>query len=188
MTFDPLKKHVLHFFLFCYVNKSMYLCLHVSVSLFVSLSLPFFRSLTVSLGVFPILTPWEALLVWLALDWQRSWTVIPQRPAGPGRWSPWWRYTSSSFHCTQWQQHLLENSIFHHQLHISGFWFMGLPEGSTVKGGRQWHDGVDNRQEAEEEDEQQQTHVEVVGLGCLEHSLMGDVGGHDGPALVVHGA
>lgn len=62
------------------------------------------------------------------------------------------------------------------------------PEGSTVVGGRQRHDGVDHWQQAEEEDEQQQAHVEVVGLGGLEDPLVGNVGGHDGPALVIHGA
>lgn len=63
-----------------------------------------------------------------------------------------------------------------------------LPEGSTVEGGWQRHDGVDHWQQAEEEDEQQQAHVEVIGLGGLEDPLVGNVGGHDGPALVIHGA
>lgn len=63
-----------------------------------------------------------------------------------------------------------------------------LPEGSAVKGGRQRHDGVDDGQQAEEEDEQQQAHVEVVGLGGLEDPLVWNVGGHDGPALIIHGA
>ena len=62
-----------------------------------------------------------------------------------------------------------------------------LPEGPAVEGGRQGHDGVDHGQQAEEEDEQQQAHVEVVGLGGLEDPLVGHVGGHHRPALVVHG-
>lgn len=62
------------------------------------------------------------------------------------------------------------------------------PEGSAVKRRRESHDGVDHGQQAEEEDEQQKTHVEVIGLGGLEHSLMRDVCGHHGPTLVVHGA
>lgn len=63
-----------------------------------------------------------------------------------------------------------------------------LPEGPAVERRRQRHDGVDHGQQAEEEDEEEQPHVEVVGLGGLEDSLVRDVGCHDGPTLVVHGA
>lgn len=63
-----------------------------------------------------------------------------------------------------------------------------VPERPTVKGGGQSHYGVDNREEAEEENEEQQAHVEVVGLGGLEDSLVGHVTAHHCPTLVVHGA
>lgn len=37
-----------------------------------------------------------------------------------------------------------------------------LPEGSTVKGRWQGHNGVDHRHETEKEDEEEQSHVEVI--------------------------
>lgn len=63
-----------------------------------------------------------------------------------------------------------------------------VPEGTTVKRGRQSHDGVDNRQQAHEENQEQEAHIEVVGLGGLEDSRVGHVTAHYCPALVVHGA
>lgn len=65
---------------------------------------------------------------------------------------------------------------------------MVQPEGAAVKGGGQGHDGVDHRQQTQEEHQEQETHVEVVGLGGLKDSLVGDISGHHRPALVVHGA
>lgn len=63
-----------------------------------------------------------------------------------------------------------------------------VPEGPAVKGGREGHDGVGHRQEAEEQHQQQEPHVEVVGPGGFEHALVGDVAAHHSPALEVHGA
>lgn len=61
------------------------------------------------------------------------------------------------------------------------------PEWPAVKGGREGHDGVGHWQEAEEEHQQQEAHVEVVGTGGFEHTFMGDVAAHHRPALEVHG-
>lgn len=61
------------------------------------------------------------------------------------------------------------------------------PERAAVKGGREGHDGVGHRQKAEEEHQQQQAHVEVVGSGGFENTLVGDVAAHHCPALEVHG-
>lgn len=66
--------------------------------------------------------------------------------------------------------------------------YLSIPEGSAVKRRWQGHDGVDDRQQTEEEDEEEQTHIEVIGFGGLEDSFVGDVGGHHRPTLVVHGA
>lgn len=62
-----------------------------------------------------------------------------------------------------------------------------VPEWSTVKGGRQGHDGVSHRQQAEEQDQQQKSHVKVIRLGCFEDSFMRDIATHDSPALKIHG-
>lgn len=62
-----------------------------------------------------------------------------------------------------------------------------VPEGPAVKGGREGHDGVGHWQEAEEEHQQQEAHVEVVGPGGFEHALVGHVAAHHCPALEVHG-
>lgn len=61
------------------------------------------------------------------------------------------------------------------------------PEWPVVKGGRKGHDGVGHGQEAEEEHQQQEAHVEVVGAGGLEHAFVGDAAAHHRPALEVHG-
>ena len=61
------------------------------------------------------------------------------------------------------------------------------PEWPAVEGGRKGHDGVGHGQEAEEEHQQQEAHVEVVGAGGLEHAFMGDIAAHHRPALEVHG-
>lgn len=61
------------------------------------------------------------------------------------------------------------------------------PEWPAVEGGREGHDGVGHRQEAEEEHQKQEAHVEVVGSGGFEHALVGDVAAHHCPALEVHG-
>lgn len=61
------------------------------------------------------------------------------------------------------------------------------PEGATVERGWEGHDGVGHRQEAEEEHQQQQAHVEVVGPGGFKHTLVGHVAAHHCPALEVHG-
>ncbi len=60
------------------------------------------------------------------------------------------------------------------------------PEWATVEGWWQGHDGVNDRQQAEEQHEQQQAHVEVVGPWRLENSLMRNVTAHHCPALIVH--
>lgn len=62
-----------------------------------------------------------------------------------------------------------------------------LPERSTVKRGRQGHDGVSHRQEAEEQDQQQKSHIKIIGLGGFEDSLVRDIATHDSPALKIHG-
>lgn len=67
------------------------------------------------------------------------------------------------------------------------FGVLVVPERSTVKGGRQGHDGVSHRQQAEEEDQQQQSHVKIVRLGCFEDSCMRDIAAHNSPALKIHG-
>ena len=61
------------------------------------------------------------------------------------------------------------------------------PEWPAVKGGRQRHDGVGHWQEAEEEHQQQEAHVEVVGSRGFEHTFVGNVTAHHCPALEVHG-
>lgn len=61
------------------------------------------------------------------------------------------------------------------------------PEWSAVEGRWEGHDGVGHRQEAEEEHQQQEPHVEVVGSGGFEHAFVGHVAAHHCPALEVHG-
>lgn len=61
------------------------------------------------------------------------------------------------------------------------------PEWSAVEGGWEGHDGVSHWQEAEEEHQQQEAHVEVVGLGGFEHAFVGHIAAHHCPALEVHG-
>lgn len=62
------------------------------------------------------------------------------------------------------------------------------PEGAAVKRGWERHDGVCHRQEAEEEHQQQQAQVEVVGSGGFKHTLVGNIAAHHCPALEVHGS
>lgn len=62
-----------------------------------------------------------------------------------------------------------------------------LPEGSTVKGRRNGDDGVYGRQSGQEEDDQQHSHVKVVGARGLENSFLRHVTAHYSPALQVHG-
>lgn len=61
------------------------------------------------------------------------------------------------------------------------------PEWPAVERWRERHNSVDDRQEAEKQHEQQEPHVEVVGPGGLENSLMRNIAAHHCPALVVHG-
>lgn len=61
------------------------------------------------------------------------------------------------------------------------------PEGSTVEGRRHGHHSIDHRHEAEEQHNQQDTHVEVVGARGFKDPLVRHVAAHDCPALEVHG-
>lgn len=62
-----------------------------------------------------------------------------------------------------------------------------LPEGSTVKGGRDGDDGVDGRESGQEENNQQHGHVEVVRARGFEDPFLRHITAHHGPALQIHG-
>jgi len=62
-----------------------------------------------------------------------------------------------------------------------------VPEWTAVKGGRQGHDGVSHRQEAEEQDQQQESHVKIIRLGSFEDSFVRHIATHNSPALKIHG-
>lgn len=62
-----------------------------------------------------------------------------------------------------------------------------LPEGSTVKGGRDGDDSVDGRQSGQEKDDQQHSHVEVVRTRGFEDPFLRHITAHHSPALQIHG-
>lgn len=72
------------------------------------------------------------------------------------------------------------------QLHILNLVCSFIPKWPTVKWWWKRHDCIGHRQETQEKNEEEKSHVEIVWFRCFEDPFMRNITAHNSPTLKVH--